>query len=482
MRFIGRVRELAALRKEFDKRKPSLIVAYGRRRIGKSRLLREAAAGRPEIYFQATRAIPPINLAQFKVEVAKVLGSSPVLDALSSFEGVLHFVSEAASKDQGLILTIDEFPYLVDNDASLPSILQRFWDSGMAHRGNLKIVLCGSAIAQMEELLAERNPLYGRKTMSLELRQMNLREIAEFFPHYRAEDIIHAYATFGGVPHYLNLCDPDVDLRENTIALLLSSTGPLLDEPMNLLQSELREPTVYNGIIDAVAKGHNEAGRIADHTGIKATSLPSYLATLDRLHLVSAVRSLDAERDSRKRRFVLNDHLMRFWHEFVRPSMGAIVNGHGEAVFDNLVRRKMPTFMGAAFETLCRQHAAEHLDEVLGIPSGEVGSIWGHADLDVDLAGRTVDGTYFYGECKWRAVPFDMGMLDLLISRAERVSYGRGSPGKQYLIYSKTGCKADVLSAARVDTSIHYVSLEDMVFGTRPGLDDGNETAAAPSP
>ncbi|MEY9102011.1 AAA+ ATPase superfamily predicted ATPase [Sinorhizobium fredii] len=467
MKFVGRERELKALKSEFAANRAALVVAYGRRRIGKSRLLREAALGLPEIYFQATQSVSAINMEQIKIEIANVLDASPILDGINTWEAVFHYLADAARVKPGLILTLDEFPYLVSNDESLPSVLQRFWDSGKPQEGNLKLVLCGSAISQMEDLLAERNPLYGRKTMSLELRQMSLREVGAFFPSYSAEELFKTYATFGGVPHYLSLCDNDVDLRMNTVNLLLSPTGPLIDEPTNLLQSELREPGTYSSIIAAIAEGSLDLSRIGDRLKMSTTSLLPYLSKLERLHIVASVRSLDADPKARNRRFVLNDHLMRFWHNFVRSNLGAIVAGHGEAVYDHAISGGMSEFMGSAFESICLDYSSKHLGEILGVPASEAGSIWGHADFDIDIAGRTLDGSFFYGECKWKSKPFDLSMLMKLRERSELTKYGGGNESKHYLIFSKSGCTHDVARLSEHDPSVHMISLQEMAFATR---------------
>ena len=155
---------------------------------------------------------------------------------------MLHYLARAAETHRGLVVIIDEFPYLLDGRDTLTSVIQKFWDSKAAERGNLKVVLCGSLIAHMESLLSERNPLYGRRTFSLSLKPMSLREAAEFLPNYSAADQIAAYATFGGIPYYLQMCEPHAPLRENIDRLLLSKTGSLFEETEFLLQSELKEP------------------------------------------------------------------------------------------------------------------------------------------------------------------------------------------------------------------------------------------------
>lgn len=130
-----------------DSQRPSLIIVFGRRRIGKSRFLREAAKNRPVIYFQATRVSSLLNLEQFKSEVGKAIGSKPQLEAPSSWEGVLHYVAELAGEHPGLIVTTDEFLYLLDNEPALPSIMQKFWDSGAIADGAVALILCGSWVA-----------------------------------------------------------------------------------------------------------------------------------------------------------------------------------------------------------------------------------------------------------------------------------------------------------------------------------------------
>jgi AAA+ ATPase superfamily predicted ATPase len=175
-------------------------VVYGRRRIGKSALLREATKDRPHVLYQATRVTAALNLEGLKAEIARSLGGDPLLDGLGGWLSVLTYLARKAEAMAGLVVVLDEFPYLVDVDPSLPSIVQKFWDSGSTRAGRLNLVLCGSLIAQMEDLLAERNPLYGRQTFAMDVQSLPLRDAAAFFPGYSAENQILTYGIFGGVP------------------------------------------------------------------------------------------------------------------------------------------------------------------------------------------------------------------------------------------------------------------------------------------
>jgi AAA+ ATPase superfamily predicted ATPase len=182
--------------------KASLAIVYGRRRIGKSTLIREAIKNRTHIFYQATRVTSSLNLESFKAEVAHGRGVDDLLTGLGDWLAVLHYLARAAEQKPGLTIVLDEFPYLVDADCALPTIVQKFWDSGAARAGNLKLLLCGSMIAQMEALLAERNPLYGRKTLVLDLGPLSFREAAHFV-RYSAEKKLLTCGVFGGTPFYL---------------------------------------------------------------------------------------------------------------------------------------------------------------------------------------------------------------------------------------------------------------------------------------
>lgn len=475
MEFVGRYRELELISRELDKPLPSLVIAYGRRRVGKSRLLLQATSGRPGVYFQATLTPAALNIQAFKDAASEIVSSPTILQGLSSWSSILEYLADESAKiGGGLVIVFDEFPYLLEDDKSLPSVIQKFWDANLGNNTNLKLILCGSAIAQMEDLLSEHNPLYGRKTMTLDVKQLSLREVAEFFPDYSAEQLVETYAVFGGIPHYLQLCDPDVELRQNVIDLLLTETGALFDEPEFLLRSELDKPRVYAGVLAAIADGCDTSGKIADRIGLPVSALGEYIARLKRLDLITVERSLDAHDKARNRKLKLNDGLMAFWYRFVLPHQSAIKSGHGEMVYDKVVERYLPEFMGSAFEPICREYVKLHIAELTGVPASIVGSIWGYDDLDIDVAGTLLDQTPFFGECKWREKQIDLAMVQLLKDRSEKIGYG-GNAGKLFFFFSKNGFKPQVEQLQEVGASVHLVTLDQLVFAPALELDHAHE-------
>jgi AAA+ ATPase superfamily predicted ATPase len=305
----------------------------------------------------------------------------------------------------------------------------------------------------MEDLLAERNPLYGRKTLTLDVTPLPVRDAAKFFPDYSAEDRLTSYGIFGGIPFYLQLCDPHVSVQRNVVKLLLTNTGALVDEPTILLQSELRDIQRYASVLAAIADGCTKFGdissRIDEHGDTKR--LAPYLERLERMRLVQAVKSLDASPKSRDRRYFITDSLMTFWHRFVRPNLSSITQGFGEDVWRLKIAPYLDDFMGGRFEAICREHARRHSQERLPCPAQEIGQVWA-ADYDIDVAGKLLDGSMLFGECKWRRGLVGEDVLYALTERASKTSYGRDVSQRHFVIYARTGFKAGLVDAASQDS------------------------------
>lgn len=453
--FIGRSQELSLLREELDIHRPSLAIVYGRRRVGKSTLIREAIGKRSHILYQATRVTSSLNLEGFKTEISRVLGSDELLTGIADWLGMLHYLARAAERSPGLLVVLDEFPYLADADPALPSVVQKFWDSGAAAAGNLKLLLCGSIISQMQELLAERNPLYGRKTLSLDLAPLSFREGAQFVPSYTAEQKLMTFGILGGIPFYLQFVNPELPLQDNITRLLLTQTGSLVDEPAVLLQSELREVARYASILAAIASGctkHGEIiGRVREISDSKALS--PYLEKLERMRLIRIVKSMDSHPGERDRRYFIADSLIAFWYRFVRPNLSSIVQGFGREVWRHQILPHLDQFMGLVFEDICRAHAQQFSQERFSAPAREIGRVW-QTDYDIDVAGTLLDGSVLFGECKWCAGPVGESVLDDLIQRASQTAYGRGNERRHYVLYARTGFTAALRKRAAAQPAI----------------------------
>ena len=286
MKFIGREHELNFLDRCYHASKAQLVFLYGRRRIGKTETLFEFARDKTHIFFAAPEATRDEQLALFSKRLFEAgAPASRYLSRFTSWTDALEEIIALPSSGRKLVI-IDEFPYLVKSDPSLPSVLQNLWDSQLKSQ-DIMIVLCGSALSYIEgNLLAEKNPLYGRATGILKMEPMDYKTAAQFFPSYCPTDQVLAFSILGGIPHYLAQFDDCLTIEENIKRNILTKGCVLYSEVEFLLHQELRETSVYNGIIQAIALGATNLGEISSRAMIDSQKASVYLKNLIELGIV----------------------------------------------------------------------------------------------------------------------------------------------------------------------------------------------------
>jgi AAA+ ATPase superfamily predicted ATPase len=468
--FIGRHQEVSSLRKELDRKRPSLVTVYGRRRVGKSTLLAQATRDRDTIFYQATQVLGSMNLDLLKEEVGRTLDEpDAVLEGIEHWEALLSYIAQLATERPGLTLVLDEFPYICETVAALPSIAQKVFDR-ISDRGvEFNLILCGSQISFMQELLGERNPLRGRQTHELELAPLTYREAAQFFPDWSAQRQLAAYGVFGGMPYYLQLCDPSSSFRENVEAVVLQPGAPLSNEAFNVLRAELTSPTRYASILEAVGSGCTTTGdilgRVRDISG--GGALAPYIAKLEALRLIRITRSLDASPKARNRRYYITDPFLAFWYRFGLPNGSALATGHASEVYDHAIQPYFDGYMGDIFEWIAHQFVSHYGSEILSAPSKEVGKIWG-GDYDVDVAATLLDDMVVMGECKWWDSPVGGNVLRDLQEDCRKTSYGKNASATHFLLVSKSGFTDELLELEHQSATLHLISPDELLGEDEP--------------
>jgi uncharacterized protein len=246
-----------------------LFILYGRRRVGKTELLRAFSTDKPHIFFIATLSSDAEQLAIFSQQVYGFShGTAPDGFTFPTWESAFQALAEVPMQPKPVII-LDEFTYLISGNKAIPSILQKVWDETLKDTP-LLMVLCGSYIGMMEtEVLGYRAPLYGRRTASNLLQPLALLDAALFYPRYAPQDQFLAWAILGGMPYYLRTFSDEQDLYANIRQHILDPhTGTLFNEPRLLLMEELREPRNYFSILRAIAQGHTRLNGIAQASGV----------------------------------------------------------------------------------------------------------------------------------------------------------------------------------------------------------------------
>ena len=442
--FIGRARERAFLEELFSSGRPELFVLYGRRRVGKTELLQQFCQAHRSVYFLAAQVRNRDNLRAFRQTIAEGLSDALAGDVeFPDWGAALGFLAERSGGER-LVVVLDEFPYLCEADKSVPSQLQRFWDT-RGKKSSLMLVLCGSQMSFMEkEVLAERSPLFGRRTAQKRLEPLAPVEALDFFPRWNLEERVLAFAVLGGMPAYLSRFDDRVTLRENLLKVVLRPEGYLFDEVSFLLRSELSNPATYNSLLAALARGGERLNDIALDVGVDSTTANKYLHVLRELRLVEREVPLTDPDPLRSRRgtYRIADRFLAFHFRHIQPNLSLIHAGRGARVLADSIEPDLPRLLDEAQVEFVLDHLRREAAELIGEELPEVGR---HGGRHVRAVARGTGGTAVAAIVLGQARPAP-GELQAELSELER-AFGC-APAR--LVYGMTGRPKRPLEVERV--------------------------------
>lgn len=458
--FIGRVGELAALEKAYASNRAALIPIWGRRRVGKSTLVRRFLEGKPGLYFLAKETSPQAQLSEFLAAAALATGQSLLAElAPDDWKRALLRAVDAWSA-QRVVLVLDELQYLAKVVQGITSILQECWDLHWKNGGKVVLILCGSEIGFMErDVLGSKSPLFGRRTAQIHLRPFGFAEAAAFHSTWSLEERAKVHFLCGGIAAYLEQVDSTLSLRRNIEELFLTPTGPLAFEADFLLREELRDVHNYHAVLLAIAGQKTTAKAIGAATGIASGSLGYYLKQLVDLGYVASRHPLtEAGGQRKKTRYIVDDALLRFWFRFVADRT-SIAHQYGPRVaFDKVIAPQLEAYWGACFERLCRE-ALPALYRSEGVSAAfEIGEYW-DASVQLDVVGIRDDGWTDLGECKWKPVRSLAAVERELEAKVARFPNPRNATIGRRLFVRK--------APSRVRTSHQLHSLEDLYVAVR---------------
>lgn len=432
--FVGRKRELSSLEKLYHQQGFGMTVIYGRRRIGKSTLIREFLKDKRAIFYTATKVGKARNLELFCQQVVSLLDPSLTGVSFPSLEAILDFITDRLSGDK-LVLVIDELPYWAQDDGALLSVLQKYIDTRWSEQ-DMMIILCGSSLSFMEnKVLSEKSPLFGRRNTQIRLEAFDYLEAAEFVPDYSAEDKAIIYGITGGVAKYLAMIDPRGSVDDNIKAQFFNTDGYLYDEPRNLLAQEFTDVALVNNVIEQIASGSNTVNEISLKIRQNSSTVLYALDKLIQVGLITKKKCITEEKNRKKTQYVLKDQMFRFWYAFIPKATSIIEIGQGDLYFDRVVKPQIHNYMGSVFEEMCRYYTLkEGICGAFGNTLTEVGTWWGTEILlrgsekvqqsaDIDVVGISeLDKTAVLGECKFKKEKIDKNVYDTLLRRSAVIS------------------------------------------------------------
>ncbi|MDR0984716.1 MAG: ATP-binding protein [Ruminococcus sp.] len=461
--FIGRETELQKLNEMYESDNFECAVVYGRRRVGKTTLIKEFIKNKRAVYFLARQADSSVNLTGFSNDVYAVTAADIAKNSyFTDWEKAFDYINTVSLKER-LVLVIDEFPYLAEEFRPISSIIQAHIDNNLKD-SKLFLILCGSSMSFMEkQVLGYKSPIYGRRTAQFKVLPFTFFEALPFFEAFKNEDKAVLYAITGGIPEYLNKINPKKSVRDNLISLFLTPSGHFFEEPDNLLKQELRDPSTYNGIIEAIADGASRLNEIATKCHIESNKCGKYLTSLISLGIVKKEIPV-TDTTSKKSIYLLDDMMFRFWYRFVFPNLSAVVSGLGEQLYDTEIAESISAYMGLVFEDICKQFIIlEAKQNHLPFLIGKIGRWWGNnpeekRQEEIDILTFRSDNALFC-ECKWTNSFVDIDVLRDLMKQSELFSYAQN----YFWIFAKKGVTKRLKSEAERLDNVRLIAFDEMV-------------------
>ena len=462
--FLGREKELKILDETYSKKGFQMTVIYGRRRIGKSQLIKEFCKDKTSSYYVAAKTSLSENINNWSEQFIKDITPATEGAVFSELEKFFQFVA-SCSKNKKIILALDEIPYIAEADESFLSIFQRGIDNILS-KANIYLIICGSAISFMEkEILSEKSPVFGRRTNQIFLKPFDYKESALFVPKYTFEEKAIVYGITGGVAKYLSLFDDKKTLDDNIINNYFSTSGYLYEEPSNLLTQEFRTVTNYNTVIEACAKGVNKINELSDKTHISTPALSYIISNLITVGIISRITSITEESNKKKLKYEITDGMYRFWYSFVSTATSAIEMDYGDTYYYQNVKPRLHEFMGSTFEEICRYYTLQqglqgNLNSFISQTGRWGGTDYNHTQTDIDVVGiDKVSKKAVLGECKFKNEALDKNAYEALVNRKGLISPQYDET--QLLLFSLGGFTKWIKEQATT-TDLKLVSIEDL--------------------
>ena len=451
-KFIDREEEMMTLQSEYERPGSSLVILYGRRRVGKTALISEFIKGKNALFFLASEESEAQNRAAFKEKAADFTGNELLRQFDAKNWDVLFQTIMQTPFQEKPIVVMDEFQYIGKSNPAFPSMFQRIWEEQLKDRP-VMVILCGSLISMMEsQTLSYSSPLYGRRTAQIRLKQIPFRYYHEFFLDKSPRELVEYYSVTGGVPKYIELFSESDDIYHAIQKNILNRSGYLYDEPHFLLQQEVSEIGNYFSIIRAIAAGNSKLSAISTVLEVKSTSLTKYLKTLIDLDILEREVPVTEENPekSKKGLYKIKDNYLRFWFAFIYPNMSFIESGNSAIVLNKIRKSMVSGHTAFVYEDVCREQMWKlNANGAWPFHFSKLGRWWDSRN-EIDIAAIDPDGSnLILGECKFWQEPVGSNILYALEQKAATVEWRKDRRHTWLILFSAAGFTDELKEIAK---------------------------------
>ena len=457
MGFYGRKRELTQLKKLISSDDMLMGLIYGRRRIGKSELVKQAIkeSGIKSIFYECKQVTEESNVQSMCEVLSDVLGL-PKLGYMKA-EEIIDYIFKL-SKEESIVFVLDEYPYLRENVKGLDSIIQALVDK-YRENSKLKLIVLGSYVEVMKSLLKESNPLYGRTDLVIDLKQMDYYESALFYPNMTYEDKVRIYSAFGGVPYYNRLVDDKKSVKENVIELVASPGARLENEVSTYLNSKISKIVNANEVFEALAKGFSKFSDILSQSHVSSSpTLADVLDKLMKMEVVEKKAPINDEKSKKKSGYYICDNLSLFYYRYIFKYSSQLKIMDPEVFYDKYIDKDFEEFyIPLRFEEICVQYLIRQ--NRLGVMDPVIEKIGKYyyddpktkTNGEFDVVTLDEKGYVFY-EAKFRKKKTSKEVIETEISQVKST----GLNCYKYVFFSRAGF------TAKETEDIKFIKLDQM--------------------
>lgn len=463
--FFGRIGEMETLQDAYESATAEMAILYGRRRIGKTALIRKFCEGKPVFFYTARAWKDPFQLDEFSQAVGAFCGNPQqrFLNWPAAFRALADQTCDARK-----VIVIDEFQYIAKARPSFQSELQVLWDEELS-RKNIFLILCGSAVSFIaKEVLGEKNPLYGRARTIMKVRPFPFQTTAQFVPGCSVEEVFRGYAVLGGIPYFWLGMNPQRSMTENLASNILKTNGFLNDEAQSVLRQEFRDPSTYNAILQAIAFGATSRNEIAQKSLADSRTLTKYLSVLEDMDLIEREFSVFAGpgdlSNASRGRYRIADHYLKFWFRFLAKNPVPIMT-RAEAMseWNSSVEPFFSEFASEAFEEVCREYLVRlrYAGKLPFHPS--VLGRWWEKGNEIDIVATDHDRrNCLVGECKFRNDKVGLKVFRSLQAKSIYLPVAEDAVF-HYWLFSRSGFEDALVELAERDPYLHLVGMDELL-------------------
>lgn len=457
MKFYGRTEEKKKINRVFEQDSQKVTLVYGRRRVGKSELIKQALRETtiPYIYYECKQTTELNNVESLSLLISEKFGLPKL--AFSDIEELLDFLFQKAEQEK-LIVVLDEYSYIRDCVIGMDSILQTLIDK-YCDSSAMKFILCGSFVDIMKSLLFNENPLYGRVDLTIDLKPMDYYESALFYPEFSDEDKVRLYGVFGGIPYFNKLIDPSMTVRENITELIASPGARLENEVSMYLRSEISKMSNANEVFETLARGFSKYSDILSQSHVSsAPSMVDVLEKLIRMEVVQKQSPINDENNKKKSGYYIIDNLSLFYYRYIFRYASQLSVMEPEIFYDRYIKEDFEnSHVPHIYETICRQYLIrQNRQGLLQEPFEKIGKYYyddpvNRKNGEFDIVTQDARGYIFY-EAKFRKGSISARQIETEIEQVKAA----GMNCYKYGFFSRGGFTAEPKD------NLIFITLEEM--------------------